>query len=340
MFAFLSQRVVAANANAKELTKKFPVECNETNTIAGYPFGEKYQLSAGDIICVDASNTAFVALGESLEISGNGQDGRSLGPRANGWGASRGWYKITATTATEVTLYMNEKIVVPDSYDMHFEGYPNVKGTNHYILSMKKAWNGFGYSDFEARSFDKQKPNDVDAVTQSETIYILNPMKTEITMVPKAEANIDPEPAEGVHIDKKFTTFEQLISFQPLTNINELVKGEIELDKKYVSRVNFAYDHDNVPSNWPNINIELSGSDIFDGSSESYKFLGHGGLTVAQIAIIVVVCIVVVLIIICVIVCCICRSICCCRCCNCCGCCSCSKDAYEEDDITQRENDY
>ena len=63
-------------------------------------------------------------------------------------------------------------------------------------------------------------------------------MKSEITMVPKAEANIDPAPEGGVQIDKKFTTFEQLISFQPLTNIDELVKkidakiAEIEEEEK------------------------------------------------------------------------------------------------------------
>ena len=340
MLAFLSERVVAASAKANDNVKNFPTDCNDSNTIVGYPFGEKYQLAAGDFICVDASNTAFIALGKSLEISGNGQDGRELSSSANAWGASRGWYKIRATTATEVTLYMNEKIAVPDSNEMHFEGYPNVKGTYHYILSIKDDWNGFGYSDFEAKSFDKQKPNEVEAVTQSEIIYLLNPMKSEITMVPKADANIDPTPAGGIQIDKKFTTFDELIAFQPLTNIDELVKGDVELDKKYVSRVNFAYDHDeNIPAYWPDINIELRGSNIFDDNSESYKFLGHGGLTVGEIAAIVVACCIVVIIIICVIVCCICKSICgCCRCCNCCGCCSCNKQIYE-DDITQRENE-
>ena len=341
MLAYLSQRVASRSTKANDFIRKFPPECKDASIINGYPFGERYSLSAGQFICVNASNTAFIALGDSLEISGNGQDGRALGPRSDAWGATRGWYKISATVGTEVTLYMDEKIVVPDSYEMHFNGYPNVKGTYHYIMSIKNSWNGFGYSDFEAKSFNRNTPNEVDAVTQSEIIYLLNPMKSEITMVPKAEAYIDPEPAGGAHINQKFKTREQLITFQPLTNIDQLVQGEIEIGKKYVSRVNFAYDHDNTPSNWPNINVELSGSDIFDDDTESYKFLGHGRLTIVEIAIIVIVCLVVILVIIGIIIGCLCKSICCCchccDCCHCCGCCSCNSQVSQEDDITQKD---
>ena len=329
MLAFLCAAIVKHN-NRQQITQreqKFPAECTENEIIKGYPFGEKYSLASGEFICVDASNTAVIALGDSLEFSGYTQDDRTIGPRGKAWGATRGWYIIKATKQTEVILYMDENIKVPESYDMRFEGYPNVRGTYHYVLSMKKHWSGFGYSDFEARSFDKQNPQNIEGDAQSEIIYILNPRKTSIKLKPKSEANIYPEPQGGVQVDKSLDINAELVGLQPLTNMDDLVKKDLELDKKYVSLVTFKYFHLGLPSFWPDINVELKGSDIFDENTESYSFLGHGKLTTFQIAIIVIVCSIVALAIIIGIIVCVCCTFCkCCKVCkeHCCCCCSCS----------------
>ena len=346
MFVFLSERLIERRAavHLMEETKTFPDDCVGDKIKQGYPFGERYSLPANDFICVDASDTAFLALGDSLEISGNTQDNRTIGPRSNAWGGTRGWYKIRATKETDVTLFMSQQINVPESYEYQIDGYPNVKGTSHYVMSLKNEWDGFGYTDVELKSFDKSKPNEAEGSSQSEIIYILNPGKSEVKFEPKcSKTRIVPEPEGGFQKDQEYFLHDQLIEFQPVyKNIGDFLNEEIELDHKYVSLVLFRYEHESKPAYWPDINVELRGSDIFDENTESYSFLGHGKLQTWEIALIVVACLVVVLIIIIVIIYCCCRSICCCckccqdkcGCCNCCQCCRClsaSKHVYDED---------
>ena len=306
-------KTVLAQARANNLSQvsKRPLELEGCDQYHNQDY--QGQLNANEVFCVDARNTVFVALGDSLRIEGQSQSDRTPIPAVeNAWAGTTGYYKITATKSTSLSVYLLKNIDLDPEGDMEDRLDLNIPIVNigisyhtlkHYVLSLRESRGLIVTAEY---TLQLENPYTYD--WEEETLWIFNPNNAKLTFSLDEEVSeLQTEP-QATKSGDKYTLTSKNTKLQAgngvidsdtiiemVTNAamgRPSVSDDIKGNHKFTVHVDI--DSDSVPDYFPDKDIELKPNTIYNDDSESYSFMTGGGLSTTTIIIIVVVVVVVV----------------------------------------------
>ena len=283
-----------------------------------------HALKPGEFICVDCSDSLFIALGSSLTIEGvvmEGDEIKTLSPVENAWGATTGIYKVTATKDETVNIYFPPQDLYFSWSEQYMDSfYEDVikKNFTAYmgqvsVLSLRQKRNMTLTTKLEVFNNDKEYGYSAGG----EAMLVFNPNNTSVTFhydenviqlntKPSLQLNdkgYNQTIGQWIRIDSPFpidfpcTTPDFLT---PDTNLDEGVGH-------YEYFLTCEIESESVPPNFPDIDVKLTKNTIYSEDTEGYSFAAEepsdkpldGGVIAAIVIVVVVVVAAIVAVIVC-----------------------------------------
>ena len=285
-----------------------------------------FDLKPDQFVCVDSSDSLFIALGSSLTIEGvvmEDEKEKTLEPVQNAWGATTGKYKVTASKEETINIHFppqdisidwSEKLGQSEYMDIIKKNFTASLNAIH-VLSLRKSRSMTLTNKYQVFNDDEKYGYN----SEGENLLVFNPNSATVTFYyDENEINLETTPAfklndkgynetSGQWIEIDYRPYDDPLTFPDDitadTNLDEGVG-----DYKYL--VTCDINSESVPPNFPDIDIKLTRNTIYSEDTEQYSFMTGGKLSGGEIAAIVIAVVVVVAIIIVLIVC-YCCKLCC-----------------------------